>query len=312
MTMQQGPGDQTTGLEGFDPIEDMLGGLADERRTLQGDDAGAGADADDLDLEGDEDLDEGEGADEQGDDEGDAEGTEKPATPETRAETITRYATQLANDPTQWSKVPTRYRNAAIEESLRLAVDYGRGLGRSDMAGRVQESAQIAAMVAEKDALAVSDPDGFADWQTDNPGQAAAYWASKARIATASDPSTQAAQEINRQAREATAPLVGHPEALEVIRARMVAGEYPGTTAGLMKLSRDVGTELAKSEASKGAVEGAATERSRAATRRRGIARPLAVGAGGAGSRTTVALEDTDHIALAMEGFREERVKDRR
>lgn len=301
MTMQQEVTSQTTELENFDPVEEILGGYVGERRAQQVEDADLEPADDELE-EGAEDLDE-EPTEEQAEEAAD----ESKAESNLPLDDPKALGALLATTPANWKRIPTRLRTAAIEEALGHAVAYGQNLGRQEMQGRVQESSQVAALVAEKDALAASDPDGFADWAEANPGDAARYYGAKAQGRAASDPALQAQQAVLQAAQEITAPLRDYPAAVAAIRAKMEAGEYPSTSTGLFKLSRDVGLELAKAEAAKAAADAAAAERSKAAARRRGLARPV-VASGGPGSRAT-SLENLDPIALAMDGFREERTR---
>lgn len=304
--MQQGAPAETTELAGYDPMGDILSGFSGEQGDAAGDDAEPGLTADDFDEGDDENLEEPE---EEGEPAPEAEGKSEPAADALPLDDPKALGVMLTRDPNFWRRIPTKHRAEAIEEALGHAVAYGRGLGQQDMQGRVQESAQVASLVAEKDALAANDPDGFADWAEANPADAARYYGVKAQGRAAADPAQQEQQAILTQARDITAPLREFPEVVEEFRKRFTAGEYPSSQQGLLKLSRDVGEELAKARAAKAAADVAASERSKAAVRRRGIARPLAVGAGGAGGRAAISLAGLDPVALAMEGFTEERAK---
>jgi len=239
-----------------------------------------------IDATGDEDLPDEADADEDAADEP-AAADDTP--PEQR---LFEFASIVAQNPNRISEVPARERPEVIKSLLQAA--YLRGQQDTDTQFQQQSSAEerLRTFVSERGEARRADPDGFSQWEQDNPADAARYHQGVAHFKEkaappAADSSTGDPAAIQQRANAKLARVSALPDgARQQFVARVQSGEFPLSEAGLDAMDDALFAAAAAAQAAATAAPAAAAaptavRRQAAAAARAEAPRPKGVGTGG-------------------------------
>lgn len=229
------------------------------------------------------------------DDDGDGEtgdipdGDQPTGTPPEAVSTegqLFEFTKMVLGAPQRINEVPGRLRADVIREATAAAYERGRVDESQRIAGGLSAEETLRSFVQEHDDQHRTDPDGFNQWQSANPREAARFWDGKNRFAdraaAAVPPAPSSPNDIQRRAEARLPRLARLPAATQgVIRGRVDAGEFPLTEAGLEALDQAILDAATAAPVTAQPAAPTPTPREEAAARRAAAPRAVGVASGG-------------------------------
>jgi len=259
------------------------------------------------------DDDEGDDEAEDGADEAADEGQEVPPS---RGEVTAQFnqlvaagqlGAALLLDPNRWSNIPSGDRTKAFTQAIQLvASKVATDLATLTVQQRRQET-ELRKFVDEKQRLRDDDPDAFADWEDEHPDDAARFLQARRYFRSLGTSNPQSPPEVPPQqltpaTQDGENPIQAlantqlrrlerlSPEARGAVVARVQAGAFPLTAAGLTALTAEI-DDAVQAGAQKGQAPDSDRTRARqqAATKRRSAPKPIVPGGTGSANPNPIA-----------------------
>mgnify|MGYP003656530505 CR=1 FL=1 len=201
------------------------------------------------------------------------------------------FATFVAQNPNRIDEVPKKLRPEVIKSLLSAAYLRGKNDSGSEFQPQSSAEERLRAFVTERGEARRADPDGFSQWEQDNPADAARYHQGIAHFKEkaappAEEPQTANPAAIQQRANAKLARVSALPDgARDQFVARVQSGEFPLTEAGLDAMEDALFAAATMRPAAPApaaaTVPPTAARRQAAAAARAEAPRPKGVGAGG-------------------------------